>query len=124
MKDIYKTLAILNIHNFSLAYIPKSSAEFADAFTMNIFDDSGNHTVVNSVEGITWEDIVAADKLRNLRKERDKKLKECDWITLKAYSRGEVVTSDWATYQQELRDITKTYNSLQELNGNWPTKPE
>lgn len=71
----------------------------------------------------------AEEPCRQLRILRDKKLKECDWITIKAYSQGLPLPEEWATYIQNLRDITSQSPKLDD-NGNliidsviWPTEP-
>lgn len=61
------------------------------------------------------------DKWKIIRKERDRLLSETDWITNRAYDRGETVPSSWATYRQSLRDITTQSDPS---NITWPTKPE
>ena len=50
---------------------------------------------------------------------RNKLLKSSDW------TQGRDVTlsndADWKTYRQELRDLTKTYKTLDDVK--WPTEP-
>jgi len=57
--------------------------------------------------------------LQNLRNERDRLLVETDWTQLPDVP--ETTKNAWQTYRQELRDITKTYQSID--NVVWPTKP-
>jgi hypothetical protein len=58
-----------------------------------------------------------ARQLVELRAERDKKLAETDFHAL-----SDVTMSDeMAAYRQELRDITDTYSSLDDVV--WPEKP-
>ena len=60
----------------------------------------------------------AADKLNYLRKIRNDKLAETDWM-----ASSDVTMSDaWRTYRQALRDITDSATSLDDVT--WPTKPE
>ena len=58
-----------------------------------------------------------------LREERNIKLTETDWVVIKEREEGGSVSNfaDWKKYRQELRDITKTYKSLDEVK--WPTAP-
>ena len=65
----------------------------------------------------------AADKLNYLRKIRNTKLAETDWVVIKEREEGGSVSNfaDWKKYRQELRDITKTYKSLADVK--WPTAP-
>ena len=56
-------------------------------------------------------------QLDALRYERNMLLKETDWM-----ANSDVTMSDaWKKYRQELRDITKTYKSLEDVK--WPTAP-
>ena len=57
-------------------------------------------------------------QLDALRYERNMLLKETDWM-----ANSDVTMSDaWKKYRQDLRDITKTYKSLDDVK--WPTKPD
>lgn len=61
-----------------------------------------------------------------VREERNRRLSECDWVTLRAASRGEAVPTEWAQYMQELRDLPNTISleSNQSVSSiSWPTKP-
>lgn len=65
-------------------------------------------------------DEKAAHALYILRSERNKKLKESDhW----AYQDTPTMTSAQTTYRQALRDITNTYQSMDDDDFAWPTKP-
>ena len=59
----------------------------------------------------------------SLRETRDSLLAETDWIVIKEREEGGSVSNfaDWKTYRQALRDITKTYKSLDTVK--WPTAP-
>lgn len=77
--------------------------------------------------GITWKQVSDektklenAEPLRLLREERNKLLQETDWTAL-----GDVTMSDkMKTYRQELRDITKTFQSMSDKDFKFPDKPE
>tara|TARA_B100000029_G_C17391423_1_gene893555 strand:+ start:580 stop:987 length:408 start_codon:yes stop_codon:yes gene_type:complete len=61
-----------------------------------------------------------------LRKERNKKLAETDWMSLPDAPK---MTAKWKSYRQELRDLTSTADpKLNEYgvltNVTWPTEPE
>ena len=58
-----------------------------------------------------------AAKLEELRTERNKRLAETDHYGLS----DQTMSSDMTTYRQELRDITKTATSLDDVK--WPEKP-
>ena len=68
-------------------------------------------------------DFSDATKLLMLRNQRDIKLAQSDWIVIKEREEGGSVSNfaDWKTYRQALRDITKTYKSLDDVK--WPTAP-
>ena len=88
-------------------------------------EDKDGNQLYHSDQKLTWkqvQDVVAEasarNKLYDLRKERTKRLTETDWT-----SNSDVVMSDeMKKYRQELRDITKTYKTLDDVK--WPTKPE
>ena len=66
---------------------------------------------------------IAEIKLDEVRAERNTKLAETDWIVIKEREEGGTVKNfaDWKEYRQKLRDITKTYKSLEDVK--WPTAP-
>ena len=89
----------------------------------------------NTYDGITWLDteqskpteaeinaklkeLEARIPLRLLREERNRRLAETDWWVMP----DRVPTQDQLDYRQELRDITKTYTSLEDVV--WPMRLE
>jgi len=75
------------------------------------------------------QEIKAAEPMRVLRIERNQKLAETDWITLKAYSQKQDVSEDWANYMQALRDLPATAEPQLDEQGNltnviWPEVPK
>ena len=63
-------------------------------------------------------ELDVSEPLAELRAERNAKLAETDWM-----ANSDVTMSDaWKTYRQELRDITDSAKSLDDVT--WPTKPE
>ena len=74
-------------------------------------------------------ELDSAEGMRLLRVERDKKLSELDWEVTKAYSKGEAVASELATYMQALRDSPDGANPQTDDAGElvsssitWPTR--
>ena len=71
----------------------------------------------------------AAEPLRLLRIERDKRLAACDWVCAKATDTGVAVTTAWKTYRQGLRDMTTQTPKLDSrfeldlTSVTWPTEP-
>ena len=61
--------------------------------------------------------------INELRAERNRLLVETDWVVIKEREEGGSVSNfaDWKKHRQELRDITKTYKSLEDVK--WPTAP-
>ncbi len=62
--------------------------------------------------------LTAEEELERLRAKRHNRLSETDYWAL---SDTATMTQAQTDYRQELRDITKTYKSLDEVK--WPTKP-
>ena len=63
--------------------------------------------------------------INELRAERNRLLMETDWVVIKEREEGGSVSNfaDWKKYRQELRDITNTYKSLNDIGDKWPTAP-
>ena len=97
------------------------------------------------VSGIIWEDdlslrpsddailarakeILAGAPLRVLRRQRDARMREVDWVTLRSMRTGEPIPQEWQDYMQALADITKTQTPKLvqgELVGvEWPVRPD
>ena len=75
--------------------------------------------------GITWgtvkiklADLNDKEPIKLLREERNKLIAETDWWA----SSDLDMPLERAVYRQQLRDITKTYTSLDDVV--WPDKPE
>lgn len=121
MTTVANALVALGVTEWTLNYTeePTNEEEFFEAFTKlddNPLDVSWKKILIKKVE------LIEQQKLIDLRAERDKRLQEVDYITLRSYSQGVPVPEEWANYQQSLRDITDTYESLEDVV--WPTKPE
>ena len=79
---------------------------------------------LNIISLTTWAKISAekkrlqdAEPMRLLRVERNRLLAETDWM-----ASSDLTMSDaWKKYRQDLRDITKTATSLDDVK--FPTKP-
>ena len=66
-----------------------------------------------------WEKGKADRELAELRTQRNILLSETDWWA----SSDLTMTDAQKKYRQDLRDITKTYQSLSDKNFKFPTKP-
>ena len=62
-------------------------------------------------------ELDAAEGMRLLRIERDKKLAAVDWEVTKAYSKGEAVPAELVTYMQALRDLPATAEPTTDASG-------
>lgn len=82
---------------------------------------TGDDLIARKAEWKKFNDSIPAMELEQLRSERNQMLASSDWVVVKAQETGTDVPSSWITYRQELRDITKTYKTLEEVK--WPTKP-
>jgi len=60
-----------------------------------------------------------ADQAKSVRSTRNDKLKECDWTQITDATVDKVL---WATYRQELRDISSQVGFPWTIT--WPTQPE
>jgi hypothetical protein len=76
-----------------------------------------------------WQEIISEAPMKQLRKERDKKLLETDKYSINDWPHpSEEVKQAWLTYRQELRDLPATATPQLDENGNltnvtWPTPP-
>lgn len=67
---------------------------------------------------IALADLNAAEPLKLLREERNRRIAETDWWA----SSDLTMSDDRRAYRQALRDITDSYASLDDVV--WPAKPE
>ena len=73
------------------------------------------------LEEQAWADGAPARRMADLRDQRNQLLAETDWMG----NSDVTMSTDWKTYRQALRDITKTTPTDDALsNITWPTKPE
>ena len=110
--------------------LPTNEEEYKENIRWLNGEDKDGNQLYHTDQKLTWkqvQDVVAEasarNKLHDLRKERDVKLAESDWVVIKEREEGGSVSNfaDWKTYRQALRDITKTYKSLDTVK--WPTAP-
>jgi hypothetical protein len=127
MTDIVVALKELGIKEWVLRGEPTTEAEFNDMFRKVTGADS-NNTAIESDKtsdfGVTWKQVSDklkaledAEPMRLLRVERDRLLAETDWWA----SSDLTITDAQKKYRQDLRDITKSATSLDDVK--WPTKP-
>lgn len=67
-------------------------------------------------------DVLPGIQLEELRRERDRRLAETDWVITMHKEKGTNIPAAWKTYRQALRDLPA--NTEDPANPVWPTKPE
>ena len=127
MASVSQALSELNITEWVLRGEPTTEAEFNQMFRKVTGADANGSAIESSDPadfGTTWtavkakqDELTAAEPLKALRAERDRKLAETDWTALSDVTQS----AEMATYRQALRDITESYTSLDDVV--WPTKP-
>ena len=86
------------------------------------WDDDGNQiTIDESAVATKIAEIEAAEPMKELRRVRDAKLAETDWLITMHKEKGTNIPTAWKTYRQSLRDITDSATSLDDVT--WPEKP-
>mgnify|MGYP004452151837 CR=1 FL=1 len=75
---------------------------------------------IRDAEEKAWADGQASRDLAELRNERTLLLAETDWMSLPD---APTMSDAWKKYRQDLRDITKTYKSMQDKGFAFPKKP-
>ena len=133
MSSLAEAISQLNITGWVLRGEPTNESEFNSMFKKVTGVDSEGTAIESSDPsdfGVTWSqvqtkynELVAAEPLNQVREVRNAKLAETDWVVIKEREEGGSVSNfaDWKKYRQELRDITKTYKSLEDVK--WPTAP-
>ena len=77
-------------------------------------------TINNIIEEVNIKKWNDCDALGQLRLVRNVLLAETDYLAL-----ADVAMSDaWKKYRQDLRDITKTFQSMTDKDFKFPDKPE
>jgi hypothetical protein len=82
-----------------------------------------NHTKP-ALEELTekWDEHLAAQPLKELRQERNRRLAEVDWIFSSDYQIEDTLYKEWLAYRRALRDLPSTTEDP--ANPTWPEKPE
>jgi hypothetical protein len=127
MATVSDALSALGVTEWVLRGEPTSAEEFGSMFRkVTGADDSGSAIESDNATdwGVTWDevnkklqDLTSAEPMKELRAERDKLIAATDWWA----SSDLTMTDAQKSYRQSLRDITKDYDSLDDVK--WPTKP-
>ena len=127
MTDISTALSSLGVTEWVLRGEPTSETEFNEMFPKVTGADANGSAIESdspSDWGVRWsqvsakkDELVAAEPMRLLRAERDRKLADTDWWA----TSDRTMTDAQTTYRQALRDVPASYSSLDDVV--WPTKP-
>ena len=124
MTTIATALSELGVTEWVLRGEPTSEAEFNEMFRTVTGVDANGTAIESTDHGIAWatvaakrDELIAAQPMKQLRAERDRKLAETDWWAVA----DRTMTAEQTAYRQALRDITNSYTSLDDVV--WPTKP-
>ena len=124
MTTIANALTELGVTEWVLRGEPTTEAEFNEMFRKVIGADANGTAIESTDHDVTWasvsakkDELIAAQPMKELRAERDRRLAETDWWAVSDRS----MTADQTAYRQALRDITTTATSLDDVM--WPTKP-
>ena len=124
MTTIANALSELGITEWVLRGEPTTETEFNEMFRKVIGADDNGSAIESTDHDVSWatvsakkDELIAAEPMRLLREERDRRLAETDWWAVA----DRTMTSEQTTYRQALRDITTSATSLDDVV--WPTKP-
>jgi len=124
MTTIANALSELGITEWVLRGEPTTETEFNEMFRKVTGADANGTAIESTDHGIAWatvsakkDELIAAQPMKELRAERDRKLAETDWWAVA----DRTMTSEQTAYRQALRDITPSATSLDDVV--WPTKP-
>ena len=124
MTTIANALTELGVTGWVLRGEPTNEAEFNTMFRKVTGADANGTAIESTDHGIAWatvaakrDELIAAQPMKELRAERDRKLAETDWWAVA----DRTMTAEQTAYRQALRDITVSYTSLDDVV--WPTKP-
>lgn len=124
MTTIANALTELGITEWVLRGEPTTESEFNQMFRKVTGSDANGSAIESADHGIAWatvaakrDELIAAQPLKELRAERDRRLAETDWWAVA----DRTMTAEQTAYRQALRDITVSYTSLDDVV--WPTKP-
>lgn len=124
MTTIANALTELGVTEWVLRGEPTTETEFNTMFRKVVGADANGTAIESTDHGIAWatvaakrDELIAAQPMKDLRAERDRRLAETDWWAVA----DRTMTAEQTQYRQMLRDITVSYSSLDDVV--WPTKP-
>lgn len=101
----------------------------ADDLSTLEWSDAAEDRPTDAVITAKAEELLAAAPLRRLRQLRDERMREVDWVTLRAARTGEPIPQEWRDYMQALADITDqvgnaTLSGREIFGVTWPERPD
>ena len=132
MATVSEAILALNQNcQFVLEGEPTDAISFNAGFRLVVGIDDNNLAILSDDSdaweeaGITWGTVKTKlielnelEPIKLLREERNRRIAETDWWA----SSDLTMSAERTTYRQALRDITKTYSSLDDVV--WPDMPE
>ena len=112
-----------------LELCPGSEWSVGDTYASIVWVKGNGHDIPSeSAVNAKITEIENAKPMVELRRQRDVKLAECDWVVTKALESGSSVADNWKTYRQQLRDLPSSASPQLDSDDNltnvtWPTKP-
>ena len=116
---------------FVLRGEPTDAISFNAAFRLVVGANKNNTAILSNdpdaweEAGITWgtvktklNELNELEPMKLLREERNRRIAETDWWA----SSDLTMSAERTAYRQNLRDITETFSSLDDVV--WPDKPE
>ena len=119
---------VLKKHYSSSKWILRTDGNDQDSYDSLEWLDSSTKPTKTKLD--TYLSSVESEEMIVSRQIRNKKLLDSDWTRMDDCGITTSKKAEWATYRQELRDITKTVTPvfisrgiLDESKFSWPTKP-
>ena len=117
--DVIQILHLMNIRGFCLEIKPLNDDHTKENIYSNIIVTKDSEIV--DVNQDAFMNAYNELWLEKLRAQRNKRLAEVDWVTLRVYSTGTPVPEEWKAYMQALRDLPSTTEDP--ANPVWPVQP-
>jgi len=110
----------------STAYVRDNTIVYYSAEQAQVKSDKPAYPCTWSNVTFNWVDSRSEEEKYNnastrVQITRDQLLSGSDWIVIRAVDKGEPIPTDWQTYRQQLRDVTKQEGYP--FNVIWPTQP-
>ena len=119
---------VLRQHYSSSKWILKTDGDDQTSYDSLEWVDSSTKPTKAQLD--SYLSTVETEEMVVFRQMRNEKLLESDWTRMDDCGISTSKKTEWATYRQELRDITKTVTPvfltrgiIDESKFSWPTKP-